>query len=44
MSSFIAWMLIIFYTVFDESELIIAAGLFGIAAEICALKKKDNEV
>ena len=37
MSSFIAWMLIIFYTLFDEAELIIAA-------EIYALKKKDNEV
>ena len=32
------------YTLFDEAELIIVAGLFGIAAEICAFKKKDNEV
>ena len=43
-SSFIAWMLIILYWTYDKPEMIIAAGLFGIAAEIYALKKKDNEV
>ena len=39
MSSLIAWMLIILYWLFDKPEIIIAAGLFGIAAEISCLFK-----
>ena len=34
MSSLIAWILIFCYFCFDKPELIISAGLFGIAAEI----------
>ena len=40
MSSLIAWMLIILYCLFDKPEMIIAAGLFGIAAEISCLFNK----
>lgn len=42
MSGIIAWILIFIYILTDKPEMIIGAGLFGIAAEIYALKVKES--
>ena len=42
MSGIIAWFLIFIYILTDKPEMIIGAGLFGIAAEIYALKVKES--
>lgn len=39
MSGLIAWGLIVLYWTFDKPEMIIAAGLFGIASEVVACFK-----
>ena len=43
MSACISWLLIFLYWMSDKPEMIIAAGLFGIAAEISCLKRLKED-